>query len=62
MKISEKQIIMLLDIAKDTLRIAGIRFGGYDRDSVQELINQIINQQSDDLINTSKGDDGLIKP
>jgi len=48
MKISEKQLIMLMDIAKDSLRIKGI-FGGYEPHVRLELVNDIINQQSNEL-------------
>lgn len=48
MKISEKQLLMLLDIAKDTCKIDDF-LGGYDPQTRIELVNTIINQQSDDL-------------
>ncbi len=48
MKISEKQLLMLMDIAKDTLRLAG-PFGGYDPQTRLQLVNDLINQQSNDL-------------
>lgn len=46
MKISEKQLLMLVDIAKDTCQM-GIKVGGYDPITRIQLINDIINQQSD---------------
>lgn len=48
MKISEKQLLMLLDIAKDTCEIPDL-VGGYTPQLRIQLINDIINQQSDDL-------------
>ena len=48
MKISEKQLLMLMDIAKDSLRIAGV-FGGYEPQTRLQLVNDLINQQSNDL-------------
>ena len=51
MKVSEKQLLMLLDIAKDSLRIKGI-FGGYEPQVRLELVNDLINQQSNDLKET----------
>lgn len=48
MKISEKQLLMLLDIAKDSLRIMG-SFGGYEPHVRLELVNDLINQQSNEL-------------
>lgn len=48
MKISEKQLLMLLDIAKDTLKIANA-LGGYDMPTRLQLVNDVINQQSNDL-------------
>jgi len=48
MKISEKQLLMLLDISKDACKIEGI-LGGYDPETRITLVNEIINQQSDEL-------------
>ena len=39
---------MLLDIAKDSLKIMGI-FGGYEPHVRLELVNDLINQQSNEL-------------
>jgi len=47
MKISEKQLLMLLDIAKDTCSVADL-IGGYDPQTRVQLVNDIINQQSDE--------------
>ena len=49
MKITEKQLIVLFDIAKDSLRIIGT-VAGYDEKTRQNLVNDIINQQSNLLI------------
>ena len=46
MKISEKQLLMLVDIAKDTCAITDV-VGGYDPQTRVQLINDIINQQND---------------
>ena len=45
MKISEKQLLMLVDIAKDTCRM-GMPVGGYSPQTRVQLINDIINQQN----------------
>lgn len=47
MKVSEKQLLMLIDIAKDSLRIAG-NFGGYHPQIRLQLVNDLINQQSNE--------------
>lgn len=39
--------MMLMDIAKDTLRFAGF-LGGYDPQTRLQLVNEIINQQSNE--------------
>jgi len=44
MKISEKQLLMLVDIAKDTCRM-GVIMGGYSPQIRIQLINDILNQQ-----------------
>lgn len=48
MKVSEKQLIMLLDIAQDTCRLGDV-VGGYAPQARIQLVNDIINQQSDQL-------------
>jgi hypothetical protein len=48
MKVSEKQLLMLWDIAKDTLKIANV-LGGYDLQTRLQLVNDLINQQSDEV-------------
>ena len=48
MKVSEKQLIMLMDILKDTLKISNV-LGGYDLQTHLQLTNDLINQQSNDL-------------
>ena len=45
MKVNEKQLLMLLDVLKDTLKIKGI-VGGYDPQTRLQLVNDLINQQS----------------
>jgi hypothetical protein len=44
MKVSEKQLLMLVDIAKDTCRM-GVVVGGYSPQIRVQLINDILNQQ-----------------
>ena len=46
MKVSEKQLLMLLDIAQDTCRIGDV-VGGYAPQARVQLVNDIINQQND---------------
>ena len=48
MKVSEKQLLMLMDILKDTLHISNV-LGGYDLQTRLQLTNDLINQQSNDL-------------
>jgi len=48
MKVSEKQLMMLLDVLKDTLKISNT-LGGYDLQTRLQLTNDLINQQSNDL-------------
>ncbi len=48
MRVSEKQLLMLIDIAKDSLRISGL-FGGYTPQIRLQMVNDIINQQSNEL-------------
>lgn len=48
MKISEKQLLMLMDILKDSLRIVGV-IGGYDTPTRLQLVNDLMNQQSNDI-------------
>jgi len=48
MKVSEKQLLMLLDILKDSLKISGY-FGGYDPQTRLQLVNDLLNQQSNEL-------------
>lgn len=55
MKISEKQLLMLFDIAKDTLRFAG-PIGGYDPQTRLQLVNDIMNQQCN---NPKEVDEGV---
>lgn len=48
MKVSEKQLMILMDIAKDSLRYPAF-FGGYTLQTRQQLVNDLINQQSNEL-------------
>jgi hypothetical protein len=49
MKVSEKQLMVLFDIAKYSLHIIG-SIAGYDENTRRNLVNDIINQQSNVLI------------
>jgi hypothetical protein len=53
MKISTKQAHMLLDIAKGSLNIVA-PLGGYSQEIRHQLINDVINQQSNQLTDTDK--------
>ena len=49
MKLSEKQALVLLDLAKASLSLVG-GWGGYTQDTIRQTVQAIINQQSDELI------------
>jgi len=49
MKLSNKQALMLFQIAKESIQIAG-SFAGLTASTRLQLVNDIINQQSTDLI------------
>lgn len=53
MKVSEKQLIMLMDVLKATLSIVK-PIGGYDHQIRLQLANDLINQQSNDLVETNE--------
>ena len=53
MKVSEKQLMVLFDIAKYSLQIMG-NVAGYDENTRRNLINEIINQQSNELIDVKQ--------
>lgn len=54
MKISEQQLMMLLDILKDSLRIQDFdQVFTYSTEDRAELINEIYNQQDKELIEIS---------
>lgn len=48
MRVSEKQLIMLVDILKDSLKIKA-SLGGYDFQTRLQLTNDLLNQQSNEL-------------
>ena len=58
MKITNKQALMLFEIAKGSLRFADTEESdgvfGFCYKTRKELINLILNQQGDDLINLGK--------
>jgi hypothetical protein len=49
MKITEKQLLMLIDIAKASTNLVG-SFGGYSPQDRVRLVNEIINQQSNEVV------------
>ena len=57
MKLSNKQAMMLLEIAKTSCRIAS-EVWPYTQERRIDLISNIINQQSDELIDLEKNKNG----
>lgn len=57
MKVSEKQLIVLFDIAKYSLQIIG-NVAGYDENTRRNLVNDILNQQSNELIDVKTEQNG----
>ena len=55
MKLSEKQAIILLDIAKWSLNICGASHG-YTHETVDRIVTEIINQQSNNLVDLDRED------
>jgi hypothetical protein len=53
MKLSEKQAIVMFDILKHSLQFVG-GFCGYTTETLNKITNEIINQQSDELIQLDK--------
>ncbi len=49
MKLSEKQAVIMFDVLKHSLQFVG-GFGGYTAETLQGLVHEIINQQSDELV------------
>ena len=49
MKLTNKQALMLFDIAKDTISYMFI-IGGYDTNDRRRLVDAILNQQSNELV------------
>lgn len=47
MRVSEKQLLMLMDILKDSLKFSNV-MGGYDLATRLQLINDLMNQQSNE--------------
>ena len=48
MKINEKQLVIMFDVLKESQRIIG-GMAGYSQETLNQLVNAIINQQSDEL-------------
>lgn len=53
MRLTEKQAIILFDIAKYSIRVSG-GFGGYTNETIRQVVDQILNQQSDDPVELDK--------
>ena len=56
MRLTEKQAIILLDIAKYVMAFVG-DVDGYDSSTISKLVDQILNQQSDELIELDRSKD-----
>ena len=56
MRLTEKQAIILYDIAKYSVGFAG-GFAGYDRETISQILDQILNQQSDEIIELDRRND-----
>ena len=56
MRLTEKQAIILFDIAKCSMSFIG-GCAGYSPDTIQTVVNQILNQQSDQLIELDRRED-----
>jgi hypothetical protein len=56
MRLTEKQAIILFDIAKYAMSFVG-GVGGYDRATISKTVDQILNQQSDELIELDRSKD-----
>lgn len=50
MIITEKQLIILFDIAKFVITHEFNRLNNYDRQTIVDVVNEILNQQSNELI------------
>lgn len=53
MRLTEKQAMVLLDLAKHSLQVCG-RVAGYDEETRLRIVNEIVNQQSDDLVDLNQ--------
>jgi hypothetical protein len=49
MRLTEKQAIILFDIAKYSLSFVG-GCAGYSHDTISQIVDQILNQQSDEPV------------
>jgi hypothetical protein len=57
MKVTEKQLIIMIRVLEGSLRIADrsdMNIFGYNYKIREELFNQIMNQQSDEIIDIKK--------
>lgn len=63
MKISERQLLVLIYVLKDTIHIL-TDFGGLDVKNRVILLNELMNQQSNDLFetNSNKINENIIPP
>lgn len=56
MRLTEKQAIILFDIAKYSMSFSG-GCAGYDRETISKIVDQILNQQSDEIIELDRSKD-----
>ena len=54
MRLTNKQALVLYDIAQWACQIAG-GVGGYSHETIQAVVNSIINQQSDEVRELGEG-------
>jgi hypothetical protein len=63
MRVTNKQVLMLLQIAQDSLSLkdcSGLRIFTFDTESRLNLVNTIYNQQSDEIIDLDKNNNKKI--
>lgn len=60
MKINDRQALILYDIAKWSLNVAG-NVAGYDSETRHRLVNEIISQQNIELVELENGEGPVYK-
>jgi hypothetical protein len=60
-RISQKQLWVLVDVLKWTVSKVDGNCGGYSNETRASILHQIINQQSDTLVDIPHDNDGEIK-